>query len=101
MGFVFSPRRFVFPQYGLVDSRPRFACNVVVGILKMVLVFGPFEVDVEMTDVAVVSVLPLFAMVAVFEPPKAATEVVFGRFAADSSSRGCSKRPRSKDMIVN
>ena len=64
-----------------MDNRPRFPCNVVEGILMMVLVFGPFEDDGEMALVTVVTVSPLLAVATLFEPPKRATEVVFGRFA--------------------
>ena len=84
-----------------MDSRPRFACNVVEGVFKVVWTSRPLEVDVEVADVAVVAVEPRFAVVTVFEPSEAPTEVVLGWFAAFSSSSGCSNRPRSKDMVMD
>ena len=72
----------------MVDSRPWFACNVVEGVLKVVWIRRPLEVDVKVADVAVVAVAPGFAVVTVFEAPEASAEVIFGWFARSSSSRG-------------
>ena len=49
---------------------------------------------------AVVAGAPVLTVVALLEPPEASAEVVLGWFCEFLVSRGCSKRPRSKDMIV-
>ena len=66
----------------------------------MSLVLTPLEVDVEVAGVAVVAVSPPLAGWAFFESSGASAEVVFGWFCRESCSSGCSKRPRSKDMVM-
>ena len=61
---------------------------------------APLEVDVEGANVAVVTVLPGFAIGTLVEASETSTEVSFGWFCLLKSSSGCSNRPRSKDMIV-
>ena len=81
--------------------RTRLPCDVVVGVFKVVWIRLPLEVDVKFADVAIVPVPPRFAVGAALESPEAPAEVVFGWFGLCDTSSGCSKRPRSKDMVMD
>ena len=83
-----------------MENCPRLLRNIVVGVFKMLWIFGPFEVDVEGTLVTEVTVSPVLTVATLFESSCRAAEIVFRRFSS-VSSRGFSKRPRSKDMVMD
>ena len=83
----------------MVGNRLWFSANVFVGVSEIRRIVYPLEFDVEVADVAVVAVVPAFAVGTPFFSSERPAEISFWRFRSWSVG-AFSNRPRSKDMIV-